>query len=236
MHSSLFCGRSRARPTGAAITRLAGPVKSTLTVTMLVSLASLSGPQLAIAAGLGLATPSELHQQLESPADSEALANNRACGLYCLAYLILLRSEPVALSELAALVPVGEQGCSIADMCDAALTMGLDAEVIRCRPDALQRLSLPAIAHLEPTNLSLHAHFIVLLELGPESVRYFDWTTRTISTTDRNAFFSRASGYYLVTRDYRPSVWNAVLSGAIAATSTIATAILLFGARRRRIQ
>lgn len=164
-------------------------------------------------------TPSELIDRLRL--EPEAREEARECGLFCLAFLAQIQGVNGKIEELRGIVPIEEKGTSLTQLATAARKIGLPVEPVRCAPEGLERLPLPAVAHLEPSDLSPAAHWVVVLQIGRESVVLFDWRTRAVQTWPREDFVMAASGYYLAGPE-RWNNWPEILMSGLTALAGIA--------------
>jgi hypothetical protein len=122
---------------------------------------------------------------------------DKLCGVYCLTYLLHLQGRTGSFEEVREYVDVGDSGSSLASLQQAAAHFGQDLTVVTCPPNRLQQLPLPAIAHIEASNASPVAHYVVLLAVHDKSVVLFDWNVRSVDFYDRQDFSTRCSGFYL---------------------------------------
>lgn len=141
------------------------------------------------------------------------------CGVYALSYLAQLEHRgAMTPNYIRELVPITERGSSLLDLKCASEIMKMPVRAVRCAPAAFDHLSLPAIAHLEPTDVAPVAHYVVLLRVDRASVTLFDWNLRAITECDRRDFLEAASGYYLIrVHGNRWRDWSVAIVGTILA-------------------
>jgi len=147
-------------------------------------------------------TPSELSTKLRKSADkysaSQRSGGFKLCGAYSLVYLLLLLDRPHTVEEVMRMLPAADRGASLLDLKTAARTLGLPLDAVLCKPASLNRLPLPAIAHLESSDIWPDAHYVVVLRVGGHSVTAYDSNARSIGEYNRREFTRAASGYFLV--------------------------------------
>ena len=78
------------------------------------------------------------------------------CGLACLAVAAQKAGSKIDLPWLRQHFPPSIRGMSVRQMADVAHAIGMTARAVRCEPDELAQLAMPAILHW---NLN---HFVVL--------------------------------------------------------------------------
>jgi len=81
------------------------------------------------------------------------------CGLACLAMLAHHHGQQVDLASLRRRHPISMKGATLKALIEIGAAMGFGARAIRCEPDELKELKLPAILHWDMN------HFVVLSKI-----------------------------------------------------------------------
>jgi len=117
------------------------------------------------------------------------------CGINA-AYLYLsLMGRSLAYDELATSLGEGETPTSLAELKVALSCFGSRASVIRCDPDSLAALPLPAIMHLEAEVNG--GHYVVLTTCSDDEVEFIDGSTVGIQRMGKADFCRLWTGYVL---------------------------------------
>jgi ABC-type bacteriocin/lantibiotic exporter with double-glycine peptidase domain len=98
------------------------------------------------------------------------------------------------LEEVASRVKLGPEGASLGDMQRAATDMGVASSAVRLSNLQLSEIALPAIAHLDVRG----GHYLLLLEVGPDTVTTVDMSSAEIKEMPRDVFLETWSGYVLI--------------------------------------
>jgi hypothetical protein len=142
-------------------------------------------------------TPTELTRQIDDgvlASDSEP----HLCGLYSLVFFLRMLDHDVNVDEVRDMLTITVTGSNLRDLAAAGRTNGVSTACVFCSPQHLDRLPLPAIAHLEPSDAFPIAHYVVLLSLDDNTVAFFDWNTRHTGRCERSEFARLLSGYFIV--------------------------------------
>lgn len=119
------------------------------------------------------------------------------CGSNALYMLLRLYDIQVDQEQLAATVPVNNNGTSLAELREAAASLGLEATVRRCSLDELRgHVQSPFLAHLAMVS----QHYVVVIDVSDDSVTLLDGTTGKLETLKRSWVEERWSGYVLLPR------------------------------------
>ncbi|HEU4324345.1 MAG TPA: peptidase domain-containing ABC transporter [Roseiflexaceae bacterium] len=121
----------------------------------------------------------------------------RDCGAAAFASLAAFYNHHLSLEQARELVETDRDGTSLLGMRDGGRRIGFDARPAEAIYDALQHLTLPAIAHLEDGD----GHYVVLAHWSPARVTVLD-PNRGVRRLDRAAFEQLWSGYVV---EYRPT-------------------------------
>ncbi len=121
----------------------------------------------------------------------------RRCGQNCLYAYLALNGRRVDLEEIERRVPLTEQGSSLADLRSVAADAGVPSRVVLSDAKGLGRWPMPAIAHLH----SRDGHFVVVVEVRPDSITVADLTTGEVGEWPTERFHEVWSGYLLVRDD-----------------------------------
>jgi hypothetical protein len=155
-------------------------------------------------AAIGQRPSDWLHTVKESP---RAEFDSSACGSYSLCYMLGLICDDVNYSKVLSRCPRKYDGSSMRELQQCANEFGCNLEVVKCMPNSLDALTLPAISLLEPRGSSELGHFVVLVSVSTDEIELFDWNFRGIIKCGRSEFLDEASGYYLIqSRHAKPSI------------------------------
>jgi len=159
-------------------------------------------------AGLSVVSP-------RAPADEGGVPVSRAvrqaerrpliqptCGVDSLYFILRALGREPSLTDLSESVPLTDRGASLADLRAAARSHGLSYECVRCAPEELHSLPMPAIAHIAPAAGSDLAHYVVLLAVRSNTVVVFDPNDNRFVEVPIQEFNRKATGTYLA--EYRP--------------------------------
>jgi len=135
--------------------------------------------------------------EIRSKAEIDEHEDRRRCGVYSLTFLLTVQGTQQTPERIHEVIPVGPAGTSLLELKTAARQLGRPLEVFKCSPRKLESMPLPAIAHLEPSDVAPEAHYVVLLNISPSTVTLFDWNGRGVNEYDRKHFERRCSGYFL---------------------------------------
>jgi ABC-type bacteriocin/lantibiotic exporter with double-glycine peptidase domain len=112
--------------------------------------------------------------------------------------------------QLAATVPVSDEGTSLAELREAAAGLGLEMTLRRCSIEELHRqFQAPFIAHLAMVT----PHYSVVIDISDDFVTFLDGTTGELETLKRSWVEERWSGYVLL-----PQAGTAVSPTLLGAT------------------
>ncbi len=130
----------------------------------------------------------------------EPWQRKNCCGASCLFVLLRAYGRPVSHAEVIGAAGGGKNGISLAALRKTATSFGLDAQAVTCTPPDLDRVPLPAIAHLGEGN---EQHYVLICEIAADRVRITDGTTGEVKFIRRAAFEKHWSGYLLIADDNR---------------------------------
>jgi hypothetical protein len=174
---------------------------------------------------------------------------DQCCGQRSLYTWLRLVGTQVTFDQVAARVPVTDEGTSLAELQHASEYWSAGLTAVRATLNELDRIPLPAIAHiwLNQRSNDPKGHYLVLLSISSESVAYADSATSKVDKMSRQTFASIWSGYLLVRKDAyadwmrRISVFIVIMSlclcvalwmrrGAIGSRVKLASLLLLMPA------
>jgi hypothetical protein len=201
------------------------------------------------ATALALAAYSPAQDNALAVYDRDARATDHAiawrqskhCGPNCMYLLARLSGFCPAYDALCIATNVGEMGCSIADLMDAAQAQGIPVVAYQCSYKDLPSLGQAVIMHLE-TDAALQSgsggHFIVAQCLKDGRLAIFDGTTGLYEERGPSEILPLWTGYVLAI-DSRRTWWQRVVPTAVAiavAAGTLAWMMqrLLTGKRRKQ--
>lgn len=128
----------------------------------------------------------------------EPWQEGNACGANCLFVLLRLYGCAVTHEEVVSGLPRESRGSHLGALQDYAVSRGVRAEVCRATPAVLDRLPLPAIAHLGE---GANDHFVVLCAVTERQVQVLDGTRGQLQWLDKGAFEHQWSGYMLLAQE-----------------------------------
>jgi ABC-type bacteriocin/lantibiotic exporter with double-glycine peptidase domain len=133
-----------------------------------------------------------------SPATSPEFYGGRGthvCGSNSMYMLLKLYGMPIDQKRFEATVPSGTEGLSLAELQDAAESLGMKATIRRCSIAELQqRFREPFIAHLALVT----PHYSVIVAISDDFVTLLDGTTGEVETLRRAWVEERWTGYVLL--------------------------------------
>ena len=160
--------------------------------------------------GLSLREGKQLLNKLE---DGQVALVDKQCGISCLYLVLKLHGFEPKFAELQELIPVGKHGASLHDLADVSRKLGFQARAVRCKPDELDSLRLPAIAHLEVFNDPYpYLHYVVITKIDGSDMTMFDPFDNRTRTVNRSDMGGSLSGHFLVAADREANVVGAVLA------------------------
>jgi Peptidase C39 family len=121
------------------------------------------------------------------------------CGPNSLYLFLRLMDVELDYEAVASHLIVGADGCSLADLRQAAFALGVPCSVVRTDSDNLPACTLPWIAHLKPLTVdSPTGHYVVVVGIDGDACDMLDGTTG-LARRWKVADFAKAwSGYALV--------------------------------------
>ena len=149
---------------------------------------------------------SQASLQASKDVDIEVL--NRTCGPRCLYVWLRLEGKDIHYKDVLRVVPVTDQGSSLQQLVDASRNWGCALKAVKIPFNDLDRLALPAIAHVWiDGRQASRGHYLVLLRIQANAIEYIDPSKGTLTTTTPARFREVWSGYLLIRDD--PLVrWN----------------------------
>ncbi len=152
------------------------------------------------------------------------------CGPNCLYMLLSLHNKPVDQSLFVRYFPTHQDGLSLLELQEAATSMGLPSEVLRCTYDELQRsFDSPIIAYLSGDG----PHYVVVHSVDSESVSILDGTTGEEQRLTRKEFERTWSGYILHPREASEYTLLFYLSLTVLGWSLLLAGIRFRATRKR---
>jgi predicted double-glycine peptidase len=170
-----------------------------------------------------------------------------ACGPNVLYLLLRMYDRPVTLQKVRAAIPIGPKGTNLLELHHAASRLGLATRVRWCTIDNLDRCPLPLIAHFRPNGgladaeksptdpLDGTGHFVFVLEITADRVKFIDGTHGRIVVFRRERFPAFWSGYMLEVAPPRGG-WLAAAVAAAWACFALAAFVRVRRATRGRPQ
>jgi hypothetical protein len=145
-----------------------------------------------------------------APAGREALIwrTTRNCGVNCLYVLLRTNGKSVDYEDLMNDLHArcsGEQN-SLTDLRHAARDRGLRCQLGKTTLEGLKSLPKPVIAHTEKATPD-SGHFVLVVNVGPETVEIMDGTTGSITAVSQRDFEQSWTGYVL----YASPPWYATI-------------------------
>jgi ABC-type bacteriocin/lantibiotic exporter with double-glycine peptidase domain len=147
--------------------------------------------------------------------------------------LLALYDVPVDHKRLDAVVPVNREGTSLAQMQEAAGTLGLEVALRRCKIGELQkRFHTPCIAHLAMVG---DPHYVVVISITDDYVTFLDGTTGKLEKLHREWVEERWSGYVLLPQTGGTNVMPVLVKGSLSfwLVITFLVAKRVWGSRER---
>jgi hypothetical protein len=125
----------------------------------------------------------------------EPLNQRIDCGVRCAYLMLRLFGWNGDYEEVQRTIPLTTEGCTLADLRTSLNKFGGSLEAIKCLPENLEDLPLPAIAHMEPGGP--RQHFVVVTSVGPQNVTFLEPNSASEWEWERSAFTQNSTGYYL---------------------------------------
>ena len=158
----------------------------------------------------------------------------RSCGRLSLYVWLRLSDYDVTYKEVSENVPVTSRGTSLSELARALTHWCSGLTVVKAQPADLDRLSFPAIAHVWLSGEEAdEGHYLVLLNVKPDTVVYADPALGGIRKMPRTAFYKDWSGYVLVRND-PIGIWAGRLSGlGLTLIALVSLVFVLCGCNKR---
>jgi predicted double-glycine peptidase len=190
-------------------------------------------------------TPAEGGRSQEisrSAAENLVLRHQTICGINSLYSLLKYYGRPVSFQEVERQVSLRRQGASLLELRDAVGRLGLPSVARRCSPEDLHRCRIPFIAHFRadlgpqsvPDSEAIivpTGHFVLVVDVNENKVRFIDGTTGELTTFRRERFPVFWSGNILEPID-GAQTWGPWAAVAIFATWTV-LGLAMIAARRK---
>jgi ATP-binding cassette subfamily B protein len=156
------------------------------------------------------------------------------CGAACLAALADYHGVRIPIARIRQLASTERDGTSALGLVTAATRLAFDATAVRCAPESLPLVPLPAIAHVR-VERGGH-HFVVLVRHESRRVHVMDpaegklvrWPAAEFKRRWTGVLLLVAPGASLMPRDERPSLFRRLWS--LLAPHRVVTARMLAGA------
>lgn len=146
-------------------------------------------------------------------------------GLNSLYLLLHYNHRPVNYERLAALLPSGGRGTSLADLQDAARASGLKTRILKWGPAEFGRFANPAVVHVEDPAQD-GGRFVLAVYRGGANYEVVDGATAQLMETPIDEFRRAWSGYVLVPEPPIAPVWYLVeVTAAILTVLPVAMAL-----------
>jgi hypothetical protein len=149
--------------------------------------------------------------------DSRHWREAQSCGVACGYMLARLLGEHVDYKTAVAAIPIEDGGTSLLQLQDGLRVMGVSAVILRAKPQDLDCMAMPVIAHMLPRRETSNSvgHFLLVLHIDDHSVRYIEPNyAASIETVPRNRFLRCWSGY-LITPSPRKNFFERCLAFAL---------------------
>lgn len=140
------------------------------------------------------------------------------CGSRCLYVYACLQGKTNCYNDLKKHLPDSLPAVSLTQLRHASSAIGVQLDAVRCYPESLANLPLPAIALLEGD--AEIGHYVLLLQIGDRWVTIWEPTTGQTSTLFRTVFLERATGLYLCAHEDSDTL--------VQAASFVSLLLLLF--------
>jgi len=123
------------------------------------------------------------------------------CGLACVCMIAGYYGHQISLASARVDNPTTLRGATLQDLVDVAASYNLSARAVRCEPDELVRLQLPAILHWDMK------HFIVLKEVTSSGLVVHDPATgvRTVALREVGRSFTGVALELAPTQAFQPA-------------------------------
>lgn len=125
----------------------------------------------------------------------------RNCGPNCLYLMLSSAGQEVSYQQLLDRIELGSRGTTLAQLRDAALSLGHDVAVYRGTPADLETLPLPVILHLDRDSGDVQGmgHFVLLTtyDKAMQEAMLFDGTTGAPTAISFESLRRMWSGYLL---------------------------------------
>jgi hypothetical protein len=173
-----------------------------------------------------------------------------ACGQTSCYVFLKLWGVPVSLESIRSVIPVvPELGTNLADMAHGCRQLGLEVDVVRSAPSELERVPLPAIAHVAraiaaPQNggaaPKMVGHFVVVVGMDEHEMEVIDASasvgTSPLLHMNRGTFFRQWTGELLVRHQENTRSWTDKLSVLLPSATFVAFITLWCVTRRRDVR
>jgi hypothetical protein len=122
----------------------------------------------------------------------------QSCGVACGYMLARLLGRDVEYHDAVAAIPIESGGTSLLALQQGLRSLRVSTQILRAKPNELDRLVMPVIAHMLPRHEASDSvgHFLLILQIDERSVRYIEPNyAASIETVPRNQFLRCWTGF-----------------------------------------
>lgn len=123
--------------------------------------------------------------------------DSRDCGAACLSSIGNYYGIGIPIARIRQMAGTDRQGTNVLGLLEAADKMGFIAKGVRASKDALQKIPLPAIAHLQIGSSEVH-HYVVVYKVTGEKVHVMDPAKGKIIKNSAEEFLNQWTGVLIL--------------------------------------
>jgi ATP-binding cassette subfamily B protein len=132
---------------------------------------------------------------MQNPMDYFKQQDLSDCGVVCLHYICHHYKLKTTIAKLRQLAGTDTSGTTALGLVEAAEPLGFYSKGIKCAPEDLMKVVLPAIAHI---NTGHGMHYVVLCSVGKKSIKWMDPAIGREEKYPRDKFIDKWSGVIVI--------------------------------------
>ncbi|HKK61886.1 MAG TPA: cysteine peptidase family C39 domain-containing protein, partial [Bacteroidales bacterium] len=118
------------------------------------------------------------------------------CGPACIASIAAFYNSQIPVAKIRQSAGTDQKGTSAFGLIKAFQAIGMTAKGIRCKPEQMAGVPLPAIAHFNIDNKVMH--YVVVYKVGKNSIKIMDPASGKLSSVDWETYKKQWSGIMII--------------------------------------